>query len=325
MPRFSFGINRYDTKWVGPPKNRQRIYVPPDTSGQVSFAEYTELLHEASHIRRWPVEKDRSCPWTAPFLLGAEGEGRGMDNVVGVSCHASFDLDAPGWTLERLTRALRGLRYVLYTTTSSRPDHQKWRIVVQSTREMSCEEYGALWQFVDEALDHALDHRTHNANRILFTPAKWYGGADNIFWVADGEPLSVDDVLAAGFAPVAVETYPPIEGIDGRQRPDGRTIITENMEQKFATSSPGGRFWTLLCQSAVWHAENEWELGDRELCDAAMTVSNAHVRVKRQDPLREAQRALAWASATVVPKSPLERLRREPCFLFEQEGNPIIL
>jgi hypothetical protein len=92
------------------------------------------------------------------------------------------------------------------------------------------------------------------------------------------------------------------------------------MEQKFAMSSPGGRFWTLLCQSVVWHAENQWELADRELCDAATAVSNVYAGVKRQNPLREAQRALAWANATVVPKSPLERLWESHAFYLSKRA-----
>jgi hypothetical protein len=310
MLRIAFGINRFDTKWVGVWPNRQRVYVPPEQTGFVAWDEYVELLREHSTVVRHPAAKDSTCNWTAPFILGAEGEGRRMDNIVGVSGFASFDLDQPGWSYERLTRKLRGLRYVLCTTTNSRPfPNQRWRIAIELDRELTVAEYGAVWTFVDDAVGGALDQKTHNANRILFVPSRWIG-ADNIFHSQDGEPLSVDAILATGYQPTEIETLQPIKVIGSRERPDGRTIITENMEWRFSTSTPGGRFWTLMCQSAIWHAENAWQLSDKELCDAAMSVSQTYApSVKRQDPLREAQRALAWAANTVVPKSALERLR----------------
>jgi hypothetical protein len=320
MPRFAFGINRFDTKWVGEWPNRQRIYVPPEQTGLVSWDEYVELLCAHSAIARLPAAKDRTCPWTAPFILGSEGEGRRMDNIVGVSSFASFDLDQPGWSFERLTRKLRALRYILCTTTNSRRHpNQRWRITIELDRELTAAEYGAVWAFVNDGLDRALDQKTHNANRILFVPARWVD-ADNIFHVRDGEPLSVDAILAAGYQPFEIETFQPIEVIGSRERPDGRTIITENMERKFASSAPGGRFWTLICQSAIWHAENAWQLGDHELCAAAMSVSQTYAPgVRRQSPLREAQRALAWAENTAVPKSALERLHDRQRHYFSKK------
>jgi hypothetical protein len=169
--------------------------------------------------------------------------------------------------------------------------------------------------------DHALDQKTHNCNRLLFVPARWIG-ADNIFHVMDGEPLPVDDILAAGYQSVPIETYEPVEVIGVIQRPAAKQIITENMERKFAEAAPhSGRFWRIMCQAAKWHLENEWELTDQELCDAALAVSQTYAPgIKRQNPLREAQRALAWAQANVAPKSALERLRDNHRYYLNQKA-----
>ena len=306
--QFSYGLNLYDTIWIGPFGDGEQIYIPP-VQMTCEWTEYLALLKAAATELRRPEQKNKT-PWTSPVMLGDEGEGRAMDNVVGVANWMGFDLDKPGWDLDRLNHVLRGLQRILYTTTHSRAAQCRWRIILATDRAMSVAEAASVWRFVNQALHGDLDPSTCNANRILIVPAKWVG-ANNLFASADGDPLCVDDILAAGFEPVPIEFPEPVAILDGDyQRPEWLTVVTDRMVAKFREAHPGGRFYRLLCQAAKYHRINNWRLSDTELCEAAMQISRVCApQVKRQHPLREAQRALAWAELYVTPKSALERER----------------
>ncbi len=300
--RFTFGINRFDTQWIG----GQRHYVSPERFS-ASWSEYVDVLRGYAAIPRQPWEKDKSCPWTSPMLLASDGEGRGMDNVIAVGSFACVDLDASGWTLGRLSARLDGFERLFYTTTKSRPQHQRWRIIIRLDRELTVEEHGAIWNFLNDLFDGQLDSQTKNVNRILYVPALWTD-ADNIFEAYDGDPISVDTILEH-YEPVEIATYQPIVSLLGDVIvPDGTEIITSGMIQSFAAASPGGRFWKLLCAAAARYRRQGWALPAGDLCEEALRVSLMYApSVRRTNPLREATRALAWVDANIQFEPPLMR------------------
>jgi hypothetical protein len=303
--RFTYGINRYDGEW----RNGVWNYVAPIQVGPVGWDDYVSVLHEASNVMRAPEEKDRECYWVSPMLLGDSAERRLQANIDRLAAFAAGDLDAQGWTLNKLNERLDGFAHLFYTTTSSRPWHQRWRIMVQLDREISVQEHGAVWNFLNELFDEQLDQKTRNVNRIYYVPAKWIG-ADNVFTPFVGQPICVDTILEY-YEPVDLAVYTPITELHGhRVTPDGCEIITDGMIREFTASPPGGRFWTLLCSAAARYQSNGWTLSADSLCSAAMQVSLTYgPGVKRQNPVREAARALAWAESTVLPLTPLERLQ----------------
>jgi hypothetical protein len=302
--RFTHGINRFDTRWI----DGQKHYIPPEQFG-ATWSNYVDLLRSYAAVPRLSHQKDKTCPWTSPMLLGSDGEGRGIDNVTGVAAFASVDLDAPGWTLDKLNNRLDGFRRIFYTTTKSRPTHQRWRIIVMLDREITIEEHGPVWNFMNDIFDSQLDAQTKNVNRILYVPAQWVG-ADNIFVGYDGDAIGVDSILNH-YKPVEIAIYDPISDLLGAvEAPDGTEIVTARMVQDFITASPGGRFWKLLCAAAARHRRHGWGLSAADLCAAAMQVSLTYApQVHRQNPLREASRALAWVAANIQPEPPLTRLR----------------
>jgi len=303
---FSFGLNTFDDH--------------PQTVND-DWDAYIGLLREAHTIQREATdyEKRHRTPWTAPFILWDDGEGRGMDNVREMGAFASFDLDKPGWTLDRINSKLHGFRRAIHTTTKSRPTHQRWRIIVKLNRLYTIEEYGAVWHFFNDLLDGALDAQTKNANRILYMPAQWQG-ADNVFVEYDGAEISVDDVLQNYF-PTEVCIAPSVYELTGiRLPPVGIEIFTPGMINQFRISNPGGRFWKLLVSAATRFKRGGWNLSVDDLTYAAMSVSHMCAPgVKRYRPEREAARALGWVEANIVTMTPLEKLRDRSRWLLSQK------
>jgi hypothetical protein len=281
---------------------------------------YIGLLREAHNIQREATddEKRHHTPWTAPFILWDDGEGRGMDNVRGMGEFALFDLDAPGWTLDRINGKLYGFRRAIHTTTKSRPSHQRWRVIVRLDRIHSVEEYGAVWHFFNDLLDGSLDPQTKNANRILYLPAQWRG-ADNVLVEYDGAEISVDEILQS-YAPVEVCIVPSVQELTGTAlAPMGIEIITPGMIAVFRASNPGGRFWKLLVGAASRFKREGWSLSVEDLTHAALSVSAMCAPgVKRHRPEREAARALGWVEMNITTMTPMEKLRNRSRWMLSR-------
>ena len=267
MIRFSFGINGFDTKWI----NGQMTHIPPEQA-EATWEEYIDLLRGYAAIPRHPDEKERKqVPWTSPMLLA--GDRRTIDNVTGLGAFTAVDLDAAGWTLDRLNDRLEGFARAFYTTTQSRPDHQRWRILLRLSREVTVHEHASIWRFLNDVLDDELDPQTHNCNRILYVPARWYE-ADNVFVSYDGLSLDVDTILESNPA----EMPEPIQIVDRNLKtaPDGTPIITDRMVETFRISPKGGRYFHLLCSAAKRFRANGWELSASELHAAAVLAVGRH-------------------------------------------------
>jgi hypothetical protein len=56
--------------------------------------------------------------------------GKVIENVAWIEPWLPLDIDAEGWSQDRLDTTLGGVRRISYTTTKSRPEHQRWRVIV---------------------------------------------------------------------------------------------------------------------------------------------------------------------------------------------------
>jgi hypothetical protein len=309
MLRYTSGINGYDTSWI----NGVCTYVPPQQIA-TDWPDYIARLRKYAAMPRHPDEKDRKqVPWTSPMLL-VPGARRERHNITGSSNFVSVDLDVAGWTLEMLNERFDGFARCFYTTTKSRPEWQRWRILLLLDREITVQwdeasqswtgEYVSIWHFMNEALNSDLDIKTRNANRILYVPARWHG-ADNIFAVFDGEPLPVDSVLE--LCPVVAPQPVVIQPYDLKSAPDGTDILTPKMIEAFLSAPIGGRYWKLLTSAAARFRLQGWELSPADLHHAAMAAVG-HLG-DRHDAMREAARAIEWAARNVQPTTPMQRMR----------------
>jgi hypothetical protein len=231
---------------------------------------------------------------------------RRIEDIASLGSLLAFDLDSTPIGLSDLRLKLYGISKVIYSTASSMPDDQHWRIVIGLDREYNVDEHARLWRWFAQRLP--VDDRTKNANRISFCPARWNEFAT--FYAEDGRPCRVDDVLAM-VPEVLPEPVIPADIRALQPARSGTVIVTEHMLARAQTAKPGsGRLFSLLCSAAKRHRLNGWALSAEELADAARDACTRFApNVPRPNLLREAQNALVWAAQTCQPLSPLERMR----------------
>ena len=295
MLRYTWGINSFDT--------RRADYVPPILNIS-TWEQYLDRLQVYSCIPRLPETKQYNTPWTAPFLI-PPGQRRTKENVMGSAAFLSVDLGVAGWTIARLNDRFNGFARCCYTTTTSRPDWQRWRVVLLLDREVSAHwdepsqswigEYVSFWRFVNDLLDGELDHRTCNCNRILYVPARWEG-ADNVFVRYKGIALPVDDVLAA-YPVTKPQPVLIVDVADMKAAPDGAPVVTDRMVAAYQSGAKGGRYWKLLISAAARFRSHGWELTADELHNAAVFAVGRQDR----DARREAEKAIIWAQCHCQP------------------------
>ena len=275
----------------------------------LGFSNLVEFLVALSQEVRTPDQKSER-EWIAPFILKPGSTRRIAENISHFVRFIAIDIDAPGWTFDRILSRMNGLEFIAHTTTKSRPDHQRWRVIAFLSREYTVTEHASVWHFMNDKFDRDIDKNTKDKTRISFAPAQWVG-ADNHMHQVAGALLNVDEILASH--PVADVRTPqlavtelPVLG----PPPDGLEIVTQGMVTEFMASPPGGRFWKLLCSAAVRCAANGWRVSSDELCRAALLVSPTDASGERRvTPEREASRALAWAATNIQAQTPMDRIR----------------
>lgn len=119
-------------------------------------------------------------------------------NVAGVGALV-FDVDEwaeHDWKpkLANMEQALEGTSYILHSTHASRPDFLKLRLVIQLSRELTPEEFNALWLPVVDRFFIPTKRTLGNISRFFFLPS-CPDGLDPIFHVEEGKPLDVDRML----------------------------------------------------------------------------------------------------------------------------------
>lgn len=285
-------------------------FAPAETLA-ADWSDLIDLLRSFATISREPSDdvKRKHTPWIAPFVLRSDAPNRELLNVESIEAWLPLDIDEPGWSQERLEATLGGVRRISYTTTKSRPEHQRWRVIVALTRSMTVDEHASAWRAINMIMDDAVDLKTRNANRLSYVPARWVG-ADNLFIADDGGALDVDELIA--IAPPVVEpemVYDVgscvIEGVQARG-----DLITRRMIADYATKPKGGRLYDMMCSAAARSRRNGWALEADELAEAALTVSRSfESRRSRPNIVREAARAIAWANWNVDEMTAMEKLR----------------
>jgi hypothetical protein len=282
-----------------------------------AWSEFCAIWEAYAQIDRQPADKDLTAPFISPFILRLGAIGKTKPNVAACGAWFGADIDTAGWTMTALVALFAPYPYCIHTTTKSRPDHQRFRVLFRISRELADEaEHLGLWHFVNEMVGGTVDVSTKNINRLLFVPARW-AGADNLFECqTTGTPLDVDVALAWAQARGVPTTTggidsEPLNAIVGDAT--AGPLVTACMEQSFRTAPEGGRFYRLLVGMAARAKENGWAITSEELIREALALDRIVTGKKRDQPLREASRALAWANAHVRGLTDLEQLQRRLC------------
>jgi len=272
-------------------------------------SDWLELISWLAECSEHPRERDdklHSTPWIAPFILKNGATTRQLTDIDRIAPFIALDIDQPGWTLQGIHTILCPFDYVVYSTTNSTNEHQRWRIIVRMDREYSADEYLYVWHSFNQMFSESVDNSTKNANRISYIPGKW-NGANHVFLSNRGCVVPVDDcvhyIKQVGILIVQPILSPLVVQIGTVPPPDHIPILTKYDETKFRTSEPGGRFFRMMCRAAARFRQNNWLLSAHDLAAAALAVSPKDRHGPRRNPVQEASRALRWADENVTPKS----------------------
>jgi hypothetical protein len=300
--RFTFGHNAHDKingRWT-----------PAQTVTVNTFSDYLDILEAAASVVREPWEKDGhcllpagmppvapSCPWTGAFLL-SPGSRRQKTDLIGIGRLLIADKDDGSWTLAALHALFFEVPHCVHTTTKSRHQAQRLRIILELDREHTVDEFDSLFQWLAD-LVNGLDSQTRHANRCQFMPSQWTS-ADNEFVRCDvGTPLPVDQIVAAYppmIAPVILSPANLTTSVDV-------VVITDAMIAKEAGQPSGGRLRRILCAAAGRFKAHGWSINPQQL---AFEAANASAIISpnkvRRDLQRQADRAIEWATSHVETK-----------------------
>src|SRR5690554_2922018 len=185
----SFGKHRADTAWK-PEYLTWDEFV--DRMRKVRRTAETVAQYDKMSNLQWGKVKDGPA-----FVGGMVRSGRRKKENLDSRSLITLDVDhADDGFLFSVELMLGGSAYLIYSTHSHRPDKPKYRLIVLPDRTMSPDECAAVSRKLAEqiGMDY-IDKTTFDVHRLMYMPSCSKDG-DPVLEVFDGEPVSVDDVLA---------------------------------------------------------------------------------------------------------------------------------
>lgn len=167
---------------------------PNGSRVELTWEHLVERLSEAKPRPTNP-EKPNLAGWSAATF---NGDQRGKDHTEQVAALA-LDIDKGDHSLDDVRAAFDGYTVLIHSTRRWTPITPRWRVVVETSRPMTPEEFPVVWTFERDRLARlgiALDESTKDPSRFWFVPCEPADG-DYVFVHDVGEPLSVDEVLTA--------------------------------------------------------------------------------------------------------------------------------
>jgi hypothetical protein len=281
------------------------IYGAVEDVLDVCWSDFVSFMSDAAQVSRDPDDKDDSW-WLMASLPMAGAQQRRLEDMDSVGAWCGLDVDHGNLSLSDIRLALFGSAYLAYTTSNSRPDAQRWRIVILLDRELSVGEYARVWLWFSHKFPDA-DKACRNANRIFYIPSLWHG-ADNVMHHSDGHRANVDSILA--MVPAAPVIPAAVLAGQLKRAPDNTQIIGHHLITTAQSAPAGMRFFRLMCSAAKRFRLMGWQLRTSDLEHAALAASAVFAPGKpRPNSHREAQRAIRWAERNCQPMSALEKMR----------------
>ncbi|CAM3744699.1 virulence-associated E family protein [Cohnella lubricantis] len=184
----SFGKHRADTNW-------KPEYLTWDEFAErlrkVRRTAETMAQYDAMSVPNKGKAKDGPA-----FVGGLVRGGRRKKENVDTRSLITLDADfADNDFLFTVELVLGGTAYAVYSTHSHRPARPKYRLIVPADRAMSPDEYAATARKLAEQIGlHYFDRTTFDVHRLMYLPS-CSKDAEPVLEIAEGAPLSVDDVL----------------------------------------------------------------------------------------------------------------------------------
>lgn len=294
-----------------------------------NWDQFVEFLRAYSTQIGLPAHKTSgNFMWIGAFVLKPmnqriEKKGRASPNIDYMSEFIAIDIDENGWNSDNIQNKIGYWTHVRHTTTFSRADKQRWRLIFNTSRTCNQQDFRTVWLFLNLMFNNQFDPGTKDAPRISYVPAKWIG-ADNIFETNDGEKLDIDWVLKematlSTISGLSLSTnklkstpmgYTSKKKLDGIPSPIDQNfkMITPTIIQS-ALAKPSMRFYNLLVGVASRYKRNGWELLDVDLArEALIILPNEKDGSPRLNALGEAQKAIGFAEANVKTKMIIRKI-----------------
>jgi len=147
-----------------------------------TWSELTELLKQVRRTSETMAEYDtmpkaeRNKVKSGRAFIGATVKNgqRKKDNIMNRTL-ITLDIDhGDEYTLNRIAKVLNTATHFIYSTHSHRQEvgKYKYRLIIPTTRVMTCDEYGAVTRKVAELIGmHYFDHTSFEVNRLLYFPS----------------------------------------------------------------------------------------------------------------------------------------------------------
>lgn len=234
----------------------------------------------------------------------------------------------PGSTISAITGIMNGLNapWLIYTTASSTPQAECFRVMFPVDRPILAAEFGAVWQSFSQLLP--MDPQTKDISRLFIVPRQWANRANRIDYRLDGDPVSVDQIVQRFPAPVP----PPILPATARPTPatlpltrGGKSYVQPTLAAPFVpqraideamAAAPGGRMYRFLLRVAFRALHMGYEITSCDLeaighelatwmgrghSDIRRDASSAH-RYARQQYVEDRADQSARLRAALAPK-----------------------
>lgn len=186
-------------------RDRQPWHLP-----QVGFDELVKLLIETATDSDPSEKTEQTC--VSPATYG-RGKTRSRENAISWNWFAG-DIDNKhgncfGTSMDEAIAVLDGLgaAWFAYTTASSQPDAECFRIMFPLDRPVPNAEFADVWQAFSRMLP--LDPATKDISRIFIVPRHWRGRVNRMEHDLTGLPVCVDEVLRRFPAPQLKEVSRP--------------------------------------------------------------------------------------------------------------------
>lgn len=186
----SFGKHRADTNWK---------------TEYLTWEEFIERLRKIRRTNETMAQYDkmnttnRGKAKDGPaFVGGLVRTGRRKKENVDSRSLITLDVDrGDDDFLFSVELVLGGTAYVVYSTHSHRPTKPKYRLIIPADRNMSPDEYAAVSRKLAEQIGmEYFDKTTFQVHRLMFLPSCSKDAPDPVLEVYEGQPLSVDRLLA---------------------------------------------------------------------------------------------------------------------------------
>ena len=171
----------------------ESLFRPRAALHELSGQELVELLTTPQRV--FNITDKRTLPMWSPVRLSPSY--RRKDNVVCASCLV-LDYD-DGTTIDVAMATWSRWYRILHTSWSHRPDKHRFRLVLPLQRDVTPEEYPALWRWAEVFADRQVDKACKDISRAWALPATDQSNKQHVgqfeWKVGTGDLLAPDEVI----------------------------------------------------------------------------------------------------------------------------------